>query len=228
MGVSDNVFRFMLGGLAVKSFIDVGCGKGFSSKFFLDSGAKVRCVEGSHDAVTQSLLPSNLVIEHDFSRGPWWPAGTFDAAWAVEFLEHEVDSIVTASGFDGWHHVEVHGQWWWKSRMATQGFLYSRDLSQEVRKYAMAVRNESLMGYAQHLVHSMMVFINPIVANMPQHKHLIGGNGCYGGKVDNNNGGKPCEGPDKLPPEYEALLKCYVERKVTWKCIKNENAVPVL
>lgn len=49
---------------------------------------KAQCVEGSHDAVMQSLLPSEIVHEHDFSRGPWWPDRTVDAAWSVEVLEH--------------------------------------------------------------------------------------------------------------------------------------------
>ena len=32
--------------------------------------------------------PDNQLIEHDFSRGPWWPEMTYDVAWSVEFLEH--------------------------------------------------------------------------------------------------------------------------------------------
>ena len=45
-------------------------------------------MEGSHDGVMKSLLPPELIVEHDFSRGPWWPEETYDAAWSVEFLEH--------------------------------------------------------------------------------------------------------------------------------------------
>lgn len=122
MGISNNTFNFMMGGLAVKSIIDVGCGKGVSTKYFHDQGAKVLCVEGSRDAVSQSLLPANRVIEHDFTLGPWWPAETYDAAWSVEFIEHVgrqyMDNylpifhksaliFVSGSGFGGWHHVEV-------------------------------------------------------------------------------------------------------------------------
>lgn len=121
-GVSANLFNYMIGVLAVKSFIDVGCGKGFSTKYFYDRSVKVLCVEGSHDAVTQSLLPSHKVVEHDFSRGEWWPEETYDVAWSVEFLEHvgrqymhnylpifhkSALLFVTASGWGGWHHVEV-------------------------------------------------------------------------------------------------------------------------
>ena len=60
MGISENLWRFMLGPLAIKSIVDVGCGRGHSTNFFMNSGAKVLCVEGSHDAVMQSLLPPEV------------------------------------------------------------------------------------------------------------------------------------------------------------------------
>ena len=56
----------------------------------------VQCVEGSHDAVSQSIIPNSEkhVVEHDFSRGPWWPDFTVDAAWAVEFTGEERSSTI--------------------------------------------------------------------------------------------------------------------------------------
>lgn len=122
MGISNNTFNFMMGGLAVKSLVDVGCGKGVSTKYFHDQGVKVLCVEGSHDAVTQSVLPAERIVEHDFSLGPWWPNETYDAVWSVEFIEHvgrhhmenylpifhkSALIFISGSGFGGWHHVEV-------------------------------------------------------------------------------------------------------------------------
>lgn len=51
---------------------------------------RVFCAEGSHDAITNTMLPdpNNQLIEHDFSRGPWWPEKTYDVAWSVEFWGH--------------------------------------------------------------------------------------------------------------------------------------------
>jgi cyclopropane fatty-acyl-phospholipid synthase-like methyltransferase len=129
--VSNNTFNFMLGPLGIKSVLDIGCGKGVSTSRFRELGAKVLCVEGSHDACTHSLLPAQLVVEHDYSRGPWWPEDTYDAAWAVEFLEHVGRQhmanyvatmrraalvFVTHSAWGGWHHVEVHSDMWWTGR----------------------------------------------------------------------------------------------------------------
>ena len=47
-------------------------------------------MEGSHDAYLNSVLPDKdkQMVEHDFSRGPYWPSKTYDAVWSVEFLEH--------------------------------------------------------------------------------------------------------------------------------------------
>ena len=126
LGVSPSMWKHMVTYYGVKSLVDVGCGKGVSTSWFVLHGLDfVQCVEGSHDAVSQSIVPNSEkhVVEHDFSRGPWWPDRTVDAAWAVEFTEHVGRNyqpnyitafrkaaliFVTHSNWGGWHHVEVH------------------------------------------------------------------------------------------------------------------------
>jgi hypothetical protein len=85
-GVSVSLWKHMVNHLGIKSVLDLGCGRGTSTSWFVIHGLQyVVCAEGSHDAVTQSLLPkikhiSNgtqfEIVEHDFSRGPWWPSRT--------------------------------------------------------------------------------------------------------------------------------------------------------
>lgn len=76
--------------LGIHSILDVGCGRGISTSWFIMNGMDTLCVEGSHDAYLNSVLPDKdkQMVEHDFSRGPYWPAKTYDAVWCVEFLEH--------------------------------------------------------------------------------------------------------------------------------------------
>ena len=177
--ISENLWNFMLSQLAVKSFIDVGCGKGFSSSYFLSRGARVLCVEGSRDAIQNSLLPFNNIIQHDFSRGAWWPEETFDVAWSTEFLEHvgrqymknympafakSALVMVTASGWGGWHHVEVHDQKWWIGRFLARGFVFSKPLTEWIRAQASAefdtyplINNQR---YAQILAFGLMVSVS--------------------------------------------------------------------
>lgn len=143
----------MIEGLGVHSLLDVGCGRGTSTSWFHLHGVDVLCAEGSHDAVEKTMLPdpTNQIVEHDFSRGPWWPEKTYDAVWAVEFLEHvslqyqfnyitafrkAAMLFVTSSRYGGWHHVEVHMDDWWIRKYESYGFKYSHELTTKVRAIA--------------------------------------------------------------------------------------------
>lgn len=68
-GVSPAAWTLMLKEHGVKSLLDVGCGRGVSTSWFHMHGVDTQCVEGSHDAWEQSLIPNKIRTEHDFSRG---------------------------------------------------------------------------------------------------------------------------------------------------------------
>ncbi|KAL3808922.1 hypothetical protein ACHAXA_004690 [Cyclostephanos tholiformis] len=222
-GVSVAFWKHMVNNLGVKSVLDLGCGRGTSTSWFVMHGLEyVVCAEGSHDAVTQSLLPkippSHIpdgtvfeIVEHDFSRGPWWPSRTVDAVWCVEFTEHVGRNyqpnyftawrkaaliFMTHSYWGGWHHVEVHEDPWWIMRMTAMGFVYSDLLTQKMRDIGRLEnelvitnpRNESetkTSRTGQHVYGSMLVFINPHVSSRPEHAHLFAENGCFAGDLRN-------------------------------------------
>ncbi len=46
----------MKGPLGIRSVIDVGCGRGISTLYFLNNGADVMCIEGSHDAGVKTFV----------------------------------------------------------------------------------------------------------------------------------------------------------------------------
>ncbi len=79
----------MMDWFGVKSIIDVGCGRGVSTSWFHLQGVKAQCVEGSTDAFKQNILVKlvsedkensssvdDYFVQHDFSKGPWWPEST--------------------------------------------------------------------------------------------------------------------------------------------------------
>jgi hypothetical protein len=198
-GISPGVWKNMISTYGVHSLLDVGCGRGISTSWFLYHGVRIKCAEGSHDAVEKTLLPdpATQLVEHDFSRGAWWPKDTYDAVWAVEFLEHVGSNFhfnyitafrkaailfVTSSRWGGWHHVEVHDDDWWIQKYESYGFRYSQKMSDQVKQWAQKDDHKSLDGNryrAQHIRLSMKVFINPAVASLPQHAHLFPEQGCY-------------------------------------------------
>ncbi|KAL3775429.1 hypothetical protein ACHAW5_007153 [Stephanodiscus triporus] len=221
MGVSVSVWKHMVNHLGIKSVLDLGCGRGTSTSWFVVHGLEyVVCAEGSHDAIARNLVPNIRpipdrtrveIVEHDFSRGPWWPSRTVDAVWCVEFAEHVGRNyqpnyltawrkaaliFVTHSRWGGWHHVEVHKDPWWITRMTAMGFVYSDLLTNEIRNKgkqdnALTVtnpRNESdtkTFNTGQHVWLTMLVFINPHVASRPEHAHLFAEHGCFNGDLNN-------------------------------------------
>lgn len=198
-GISPLVWKNMISTYGVHSLLDVGCGRGVSTSWFLYHGVRIKCAEGSHDAVEKTLLPdpATQVVEHDFSRGPWWPKDTYDAVWAVEFLEHVGSNFhfnyitafrkaallfVTSSRWGGWHHVEVHDDDWWIQKYESYGFRYSQKMSDQIKNWAQLDAHKSLDGNrfrAQHIRLSMKVFVNPAVASLPEHAHLFPEQGCH-------------------------------------------------
>jgi hypothetical protein len=191
MGISPSLWKYMVTQYGIKSILDVGCGRGVSTSWFITHGLEyVQCVEGSHDAILQSNIPQmdQHVVEHDFSRGPWWPDRTVDAVWAVEFTEHVGRNyqpnyitafhkaaliFVTHSNWGGWHHVEVHNDDWWRVRWEAAGLVYSEILTMEARKVALNdqglkkltldMKEDYLYYVGQHVYLNMQVFINPMV-----------------------------------------------------------------
>ena len=144
-------------------------------------------------------------MEHDFSRGPWWPEKTHDVTWSVEFLEHVnlqyhynyVTALrkaalifVTSSSGGGWHHVEVHSPQWWIQKFESYGFKYDAELTDQVKGWGSAGKKDyqSLKGQyfdGFYIRVTMKVFVNPVVAALPEHAHLFPEFGCYGGKNPN-------------------------------------------
>ena len=91
------------------------------------------------------------MVEHDFTRGAYWPEETFDAAWSVEFTEHvgrqfqknyfpvfrrAAMVFMTFSSTGGHHHSEMRQEWWWVAKMQAAGFVYSEELTKIIRANA--------------------------------------------------------------------------------------------
>lgn len=257
-GISPALWKHMVSNYGIKSFLDVGCGKGTSTTWWLTHGADVLCVEGSHDAVKKTFLPdpAHQIVEHDFARGPWWPTKTYDAAWSVEFLEHvnlqyhfnyvtafrkAALLFVTSSRWGGWHHVEVHPDEWWIRKYESYGFKYDQQLTDQVRKWAkeesnnrtaIAPNGNRLNG--QHIWLSMKVFVNPAVAALPRHAHLFPQFGCYGGRTQGEIKHRECgtgrEGKMETPLDKSLYpLELTPEMDLDWEnLIRHNLGLPVI
>lgn len=135
-----------------RSVLDIGCGEGQSLKYFHDRGMRARGLEGSSQAHVDSPVAS-LMVQHDFTAGPYKTRETFDLVWCCEFVEHveerfsdnfletfalakTVAMTHAVPGQEGHHHVNCQPAIYWINRMQSAGWTYQEKLSLFTRRLA--------------------------------------------------------------------------------------------
>jgi SAM-dependent methyltransferase len=133
----------------VKSVLDVGCGYGYSTRWFRQEGIDVDGIEGSVSISADAV--SDDVLCHDFRDGRCDAIrDTYDLGWCSEFLEH-MDAryepcymaalarcrflAVTAAmpGYGGHHHVNEQPPEYWIERFRDYGFAFRQDETNRLR-----------------------------------------------------------------------------------------------
>jgi Methyltransferase domain len=150
--------------LHVSSVIDVGCGEGHATRFFHDHGCEAVGIDG----VPQT---DELIVEHDFTWGPYLLPHPFDLCWSCEFVEHVEERyarnfletfryanmvIMTHAepGQAGYHHVNCRTADYWVGAMAASGFALDEYVTETARNLARLNDNPY-----NHFARSGMVFV---------------------------------------------------------------------
>jgi hypothetical protein len=160
-----DLWSYLITTLGCERVLDVGCGEGHSTEYFLAAGAAVQPIDG----IPQPHLFDRFVC-HDFTRGPYTPRGVWDLAWCCEVVEHVEERYVpnllatlTAAryiamthaepGQQGYHHVNCQPASYWVGAMAAVGYYLSEQLTLHTR--ALAARNANPWN---HYARSGLVF----------------------------------------------------------------------
>jgi cyclopropane fatty-acyl-phospholipid synthase-like methyltransferase len=129
----------------IKKIIDVGCGEGHSTKYFISRGAECLGIEGGENAYNRSQVKPHLIL-HDYTEGPYKSPKKYDAVWCCEFVEHVeekfsenfletfkcADKIFMTHalpGQEGYHHVNCQNSEYWISKIESIGYKYNPELS---------------------------------------------------------------------------------------------------
>lgn len=149
----------------IRSVIDVGCGEGYSTKYFLDKGIKAVGIEGGKNAYKNSPVKNNIIL-HDYTTNPLILNDTYDSVWSCEFVEHVEEQYVdnflatfncansiflthAVPGQRGYHHVNCQPAAYWITRIENLGFVYDDNISKQLR----------LLTNKMHVKNTLLYFI---------------------------------------------------------------------
>jgi len=152
----SNIWDILIEQYNIKSIIDVGCGEGWSTKYFKEKGLDVLGVEGSQ-LVIENSPNKQFLVRHDYTLGEYIPKKQYDAVWSCEFVEHVEEKYVqnfletfksckyifmTYSepqwSTGGYHHVNCKDQNYWNDQLSSIGFVWDEEKSKSLREITTA------------------------------------------------------------------------------------------
>ena len=166
------MWKHLVKNYKITTVLDIGCGRGYSSKYFQSIGCDILGVDGSTKAEEMSLIPDNFLL-NDYQGGPALSRSTlehnnkplnnliFDLAWSCEFVEHVWEQYAqnfiddfkqcrylaltyAEPGQGGHHHVNEQPAEYWITKMEANGFEYLKSDTELLRLKAEEDRDQRL------------------------------------------------------------------------------------
>jgi SAM-dependent methyltransferase len=132
------IWRHLIRRFDVKSVLDVGCGLGYSTRWFAEQGLYTVGFDGLPYNVEHAVYPIYL---HDIKNGAFVADRYFDMVWCCEVAEH-IDNkycesfllslcngkliAMTAAppGQPGYHHVNLRPNEYWINHLIRYGYKF--------------------------------------------------------------------------------------------------------
>jgi hypothetical protein len=151
----------------VESIADIGCGLGYSTKYFSKKGLYVVGVEGGTNAINKSVF-EGILLQNDYTKSSAFDDDNhFDMIWCCEFVEHVEERyafnflndfkkakyvVMTFADVNqpGYHHVNCQPESYWIKKIQSIGFEFDQEYSNKLRKIATDTSN-SQYSHGCHL-----------------------------------------------------------------------------
>ena len=133
----------------IYSIVDIGCGRGYSTKYFSDCGIESVGIEGDPRAIETAVFKGKIILNDYTVSSALTDKDKFDLCYSCEFVEHVEEKYVDNFLYDfakckyvafthalpgqgGFHHVNEQNDIYWINKMQDIGYqvdlLYSIDL----------------------------------------------------------------------------------------------------
>ena len=147
----------------MKSILDIGCGEGWAVKYFIENNCYAIGIEGGTNAINNSPVKNHLV-QHDYTKEPYFNHTQYDAIWCCEFVEHveqkfEDNFLQTFKmgktvflthaipGQIGFHHVNCQTAEYWIEKLKNIDYTFDLELSLLLRQLSKAAHTKRLLVF---------------------------------------------------------------------------------
>jgi len=172
---SPEIWNKIIKKYEIESVADIGCGLGYSTRYFSQKGLYAVGVEGGLNAINNSVFEGNLLNIDYTKESAFDPEyDEHDLIWCCEFVEHVEEEYVdnflsdfktgkvvamtfADVGQAGYHHVNCQPESYWIKNLESIGFKLNREFTEELRAMAVQSRVDPTFPHGTHL-RRMLVF----------------------------------------------------------------------
>lgn len=146
--IDNQSLEYLIQNFNIKSFLDIGCGKGGMVFNAINKGLFARGIEGDLNSIP---IDCPLIYNVDYRDSNLNSNRVFDLGWSIEVLEHIPEKylhnvfkdfkncryvVFTAAppGWGGVGHVNEKDEEYWIDRFIKQGFIYDKTTTKEIRR----------------------------------------------------------------------------------------------
>jgi SAM-dependent methyltransferase len=167
---SPEIWNKIIKDYAIESVADIGCGLGFSTKYFSQKGLYAVGVEGGLNAINNNVHEGNL-LQNDYTTSSVFDAenDNHDLIWCCEFVEHVEEKFMNfflndfktgkyiamtfaEPGQPGYHHVNCQHQEYWIEKIEALGYKFNKEYTETLRAIAYKTNNNPVFAHGGHLL----------------------------------------------------------------------------
>jgi SAM-dependent methyltransferase len=175
------MWKYLVDTYEIKNVLDVGCGRGFSTKYFQSLGCDILGIDGSAKVQGVTIIPEHFLL-NDYEKGSALSNSKFDLCWSCEFVEHVWEEFsqnfiddfkkckylamtFAEPGQGGHHHVNCQPEEYWIKKLEGNGFKYLLEDTKILREMANKDKEERMKikdvpGFIPHFVYRGLFFEN--------------------------------------------------------------------
>lgn len=165
---SPEIWNKIIKDFDIQTAVDIGCGLGYSTRYFQQKGVDIVGVEGGENAINNSVFEGAIILNDYTKTRALNDEYLYDLIWSCEFVEHVEEEFIdnfladfckgkyiamtfAEPGRAGYHHVNCQPQEYWIEKLESRGYKFNEEYTEELREMARKSRVDQSFPHGTHL-----------------------------------------------------------------------------